>query len=98
VDDSSQCAPRPGRFSSWQGSKDRIITALSHDLRTPLTSISGYAELLAEGDVGELTLAQEQVVAAIRRNAARLEELVHQLVADLAGAEDQPGPEPESPL
>jgi len=33
----------------WEKSKNDIITNLSHDLRTPLTSILGYMELIEKG-------------------------------------------------
>ncbi|WP_143186363.1 HAMP domain-containing sensor histidine kinase [Paenibacillus sp. P3E] len=33
---------------SWENTKNDLITNLSHDLRTPLTSILGYMELIAD--------------------------------------------------
>lgn len=34
--------------------KDEFLANVSHELRTPLTSIIGYAQLLADGELGEL--------------------------------------------
>jgi two-component system sensor histidine kinase BaeS len=64
-----------------------FLLSVSHDLRTPLTSIAGYAESLAEGVVppGETVEVGEVVLAEARR----LERLVGDLL-DLArlGAHD----------
>jgi two-component system sensor histidine kinase BaeS len=55
-----------------------FLLSVSHELKTPLTSIRGYAEALAEDavDVGE-------AAATLRAEAGRLERLVHDLL-DLA--------------
>ena len=60
--------------------KQELVSNVSHELRTPITSIAGYTELLAEGDLGELTTAQEDAVPRIGRNASRLGVLVDDLL------------------
>lgn len=59
-----------------------FLLSVSHDLRTPLTSIGGYAEAIEDGTI---TAPDEQVRAAriIRNEARRLERLVADLL-DLA--------------
>ncbi|MDK2807616.1 MAG: hypothetical protein PWP24_349 [Clostridiales bacterium] len=52
------------------------ITILSHDLRTPLTSILGYINLL---DQEALTRDQKEVFEVISRKGVQLNELVEQL-------------------
>ena len=52
------------------------LAALTHDLKTPLSIVSGNAELLAED---ALTAAQRQNVEAILRGSQRLEDYVAQL-------------------
>lgn len=52
------------------------ITNLSHDLRTPLTSILGYMDFL-EGDL--LTEEQKEAVQVIRRRSYYLNQLVEEL-------------------
>ena len=52
------------------------LAALTHDLKTPLSIVSGNAELLAED---ALTAAQRQNVEAILRGSLRLEDYVAQL-------------------
>jgi PAS domain S-box-containing protein len=60
--------------------KDEFFELISHDLRTPLASIKGYADLLASGDGGELPEQGRQFVEVIVRNTARLERLVDDLL------------------
>jgi signal transduction histidine kinase len=58
--------------------KDSLLANVSHDLRTPLTAILGYAELLRRR--GGLTDQQAQAVDVIERNARRLLRLVSDLL------------------
>lgn len=52
------------------------ITNISHDLRTPLTAISGYIELI---QVDELSTNQEKYVEILKRKSDELIELTEQL-------------------
>jgi signal transduction histidine kinase/CHASE3 domain sensor protein len=61
--------------------KDAFVATVTHELRTPLTSILGYTEMLGDGDGGELTDTQRRSVAAILRNALRLQDTVGDLLA-----------------
>jgi two-component system OmpR family sensor kinase len=63
-----------------------FLLAVSHDLRTPLTSITGYAESLADGVVGPDEAANAGAV--MLGEARRLERLVADLL-DLARLEAQ---------
>ena len=60
--------------------KDAFVSTVTHELRTPLTSILGYTEMLADGDGGDLSPLQQRGVAAILRNALRLQETVADLL------------------
>lgn len=55
---------------------------LSHELRTPLALISGSAELLADLTAGELEPLQAELVSGIRVNAARMQTLTDDLLAE----------------
>jgi signal transduction histidine kinase len=57
--------------------KDEFVALISHDLRTPLTSITGYVELALEDDLGDEVRGFLQVVS---RNAERLLALVNDLL------------------
>ena len=59
------------------------VAALTHDLKTPLSVISGNAELLEEDD---LTPGQRESVDAILRSALRVQDYVAQLRA-MTGSE-----------
>lgn len=60
--------------------KDDFVSTVSHELRTPLASIIGYAEMLEDGDAGELSPGQQKVVGVIQRNASRLRGLIEDLL------------------
>jgi two-component system sensor histidine kinase BaeS len=60
-----------------------FLLSVSHELKTPLTAIRGYAEALEEG-----VLTPERAVRVIRTEAARLERLVTDLL-HLARLEQQ---------
>ena len=57
--------------------KDEFVALISHDLRTPLTSIIGYAELALEDELDE---DARNYVEVIGRNADRLLVLVNDLL------------------
>lgn len=58
--------------------KDEFVALISHDLRTPLTSIMGYLELTL--DDGNLTEEQRGYLDIVDRNADRLLQLVNDLL------------------
>ncbi len=60
--------------------KQELVSNVSHELRTPITSIAGYAELLADGSLGELTEGQVDALERIGRNTGRLGQLVEDLL------------------
>ena len=60
--------------------KTSLLASASHDVRTPLTSIIGYLEILREGDAGPLTAEQGQMLAVVSRNAERLRSLTEDML------------------
>jgi signal transduction histidine kinase len=58
--------------------KDEFVALISHDLRTPLTSIMGYLELILGDD--NLTEEQRGFLSVADRNADRLLRLVNDLL------------------
>jgi signal transduction histidine kinase len=60
--------------------KDRMIGMVSHDLRSPLTAISGYVALLLEEEDGELTDEQRRWLTVAQRSADRLERQIEDLL------------------
>jgi signal transduction histidine kinase len=59
-----------------QGAQRQFLMSVSHDLRTPLTSIRGFAEALADGATTDV----EHAVGIIGSEARRLERLVGDLL------------------
>lgn len=60
--------------------KTKFIRHLGHELRAPLSSIIGFAELMLEGFYGDLTEKQEDYLGRITRSANHLLALVNDLV------------------
>src|SRR5687768_1367310 len=56
--------------------KTDFVANMSYELRTPLTSIGGFAEMLAAGYAGKLTPAAADYVSAILEAVSRLAKLV----------------------
>ncbi len=56
--------------------KTDFVANMSYELRTPLTSIGGFAEMLAEGYAGELAPAASDYVKAILESVDRLSKLI----------------------
>lgn len=69
---------RKERHRFWQGDLElkRAVTNISHDLRTPLTAISGYLDLL---DNAEKSEAAERYLQVIRNRTEALKQLTEEL-------------------
>jgi len=66
--------------------KTDFVANMSYELRTPLTSIGGFAELLAGGYAGKLSAKGDDYVAAILESVDRLSKLIND-VLDLTTAD-----------
>jgi len=58
--------------------KDNLLSSMSHEMRTPLTAISGFAELLM--NESKIPEAQRQHIGIIYREAEKLNELVNRFL------------------
>ena len=63
--------------------KDRFLAVMSHEMRTPLNAVLGYAELLDLELDGPLTVGQRQQIERIRVGSRHLLDLINDLL-DLA--------------
>jgi signal transduction histidine kinase len=57
-----------------------LLAAISHDLRTPITAALGYAEMLADGEYGEMTPSQQRTTEVISRSLTNLSRIINELV------------------
>jgi two-component system OmpR family sensor kinase len=72
------------QLEAARGGERAFLLSISHDLRTPLTSIRGYAEALADGTLDDAAPDdRKRAATVIGAEARRLERLVRDLL-DLA--------------
>ena len=60
--------------------KDQFVSTVTHELRTPLSAVVGYLELVLDGEAGELTEMQARFLEIVSRNATRLNGLVDDIL------------------
>jgi signal transduction histidine kinase len=70
--------------------KDGFVAMASHEVRTPLTSIIGYAKTLRRPEFSDDPAAREEFLEAIERQGDRLSRLVENLLAS-SRIEDERG-------
>lgn len=61
---------------AWLREQAYFIGHAVHELRTPMTSIRGYSDMLGNAAMGPLTDMQKQFVETIRTNVRRMETLL----------------------
>jgi PAS domain S-box-containing protein len=60
--------------------RGQFLSAVSHELKTPLSSILAFADILARNQPGNLTQRQQDHLSAIQRNCRTLETLINDLL------------------
>ncbi len=60
--------------------KEEFAAMVSHELKTPLIPISGYAELFLDGSLGEITPEQKEKLHIIYENSIRLTNLIQDIL------------------
>jgi signal transduction histidine kinase len=74
--------------------KSEFIQNVSHELRSPLALVRGYAEMLVSGELGELNVDQQGPVSVIARRARMLGNLVKDITLVLETEANPPQMEP----
>lgn len=57
--------------------KDEFISMASHQLRTPLTSIKGYVDMMLDGDAGKITPMQKKFLTEAYVSSERMVHLIN---------------------
>jgi len=60
--------------------KQDFVSNVTHELRSPLTSLRGYVEFLLRGDAGPVNEEQADNLIVIKNNAARLAKFIDNLL------------------
>ncbi len=60
--------------------KDSFLSNVSHELKTPLSTINGYIEMLDSGSLGRLEVPQGSALKVMSRNAKRLVGLINEML------------------
>lgn len=60
--------------------KTEFLSMISHELRTPMTPIKGYAEMLLSGQVGEISETQKRAVNVIKKEGEHLLSLIDSIL------------------
>ncbi len=60
--------------------KDGFLSNVSHELKTPLSTINGYVEMLESGSLGQLEAPQLSALKVMGRNVKRLVGLINEMI------------------
>ncbi|MBI3298137.1 MAG: GAF domain-containing sensor histidine kinase [Elusimicrobia bacterium] len=75
------------RLAEMHRIKDDFVSTVSHEFKTPLTSILGFLAVILEGEAGPLEPEQRRFLSIVRGSAQRLSELVSDIL-DLSKLEE----------
>ena len=68
------------KFKMESGLKTQFIYNITHELKTPLTSIKGFSKLLYDGEFGPLNDSQKEYLKTIIEEADRLTSIITQVL------------------
>ncbi|HEU0266840.1 MAG TPA: ATP-binding protein [Candidatus Saccharimonadaceae bacterium] len=64
------------KLQQLDAAKDEFISMASHQLRTPLTSVKGYIDMVLDGDAGKITPAQRKLLTEAFESSERMVHLI----------------------
>jgi NtrC-family two-component system sensor histidine kinase KinB len=76
------------RFRLLDGAKTNLVGTVSHELKSPLTSVRMALHILLEKTVGDLNFKQEELLSAARDDSERLLRILNDLL-DLARLDER---------
>lgn len=74
------CSRANEELKSLDKLKVEFLQTISHELRSPLTPILGYLEMMRDGDIGELTTKQKVVVEEMHLCGKNMQMVVDELL------------------
>lgn len=77
------------KLSELNQLKANFVANISHELRTPMTHIKGYLELILGGDTGDIPEKQKGALLTIQRATNRLERLIEDLILFASADRDE---------
>ena len=75
----ARCMSTEQALAAEREARQAFVSLVTHEMRTPLTSIKGYADLLLKGIMGPVNDAQSNFLQTIRSNAERMSRLLSDL-------------------
>ncbi len=61
--------------------RDEFLSNVTHELKTPLVTVSGYTNMLLAGKLGELSDRQKRALSVVQKNCVRLAKQIDMLLA-----------------
>lgn len=78
VDDAtSELRQSNAKLQKLDEAKDEFISMASHQLRTPLTSVKGYIDMVLEGDAGTVNPQQQKLLGEAFESSERMVHLIN---------------------
>ncbi|MEX0649756.1 MAG: ATP-binding protein [Candidatus Andersenbacteria bacterium] len=77
---SAQLAQANTQLKALDKAKSEFLSIASHQLYTPLTALRGYISMFMEGDFGQVTEKQQEVLDILNKSAVHLIELIKGLL------------------
>lgn len=68
------------RLKYLEDKKIKFLQFVSHELKTPLTSIRESADLLSDGVAGPLTPSQREVTGILKSNSIKLQKMIEKIL------------------
>jgi len=68
------------KFRKLDELKSQFFANVSHEVRTPLTSIIAPIQSISQGDAGDLTKEQKSLIEQVNRNSLRLLDMINQML------------------
>jgi PAS domain S-box-containing protein len=75
-DESDQRAKKLEQFRELDRAKTVFLSTVSHELKTPLVTVTGYLEMATRGQLGPVTPQQQRAFDTALRNTRRLDRLI----------------------